>query len=198
MSKENLDDRVLWFIKLLQTAGENISIRRVALGLWMSKSIRSINLSINRLLESWKIIRNRFWDIEINIEWIRTRKIPLVWSIACWWPILAEEVIEDYIPVSTSIVKDNYDYFLLRTNWDSMNELWIESWDIVLIKQQNICKNGDIVVALIDDEATLKEFRMDKWIVKLIPHSSNEEHKTIVVTENLIIQWVFEKNLGQF
>jgi repressor LexA len=67
-----------------------------------------------------------------------------------------------------------------------------------LIRQQNTASNGDIVVALIDDSATLKEFQIWEGIVKLIPYSSNKVHKPIIVTEDLIIQGKFEKNLGEF
>ena len=78
-----------------------------------------------------------------------------------------------------------------------MDKKEINPWDVVLIKEQNTCKNGDVVVALIDDSATLKEFRMENGIVKLIPHSTNSENKTIIVTEDFVVQWVLEMNLGK-
>jgi repressor LexA len=78
-----------------------------------------------------------------------------------------------------------------------MNKDGIDDWDVVLVKKQSTCNNWDIVVALVDDSATLKEFRKENWIVKLIPHSTNSDNKTIIVTENLIIQWIFVVNLGK-
>lgn len=197
----DLDNKVFNFIKNLLIDNEKISIRKIAKWLSMENSLRSIQLSIERLKENWKLFINLDWKVELlNNDWIlniKTKLIPLIWEIACWWPILAQENIEEQIPISEDIIKSNYNYFLLRTTWDSMNKDWIENWDVILVKQQSTCNNWDIVVALIDEKATLKEFRKENWIIKLIPHSTNTENKTIIVTENFIIQWIFERNLGK-
>lgn len=196
-----LDKEVLNLISKFIVNNEKITIRKIAWALWMENSLRSIQLSIERLKNNEKIFIKDDWRIELlNNDWVlsvKTRLIPLIWKISCWWPIFAEENIETEIPISEDIVKRNYNYFLLRTAWDSMNEKWIEEWDVILIKQQSICNNWDIVVALIDESATLKEFRKENWIVKLIPHSTNPDNKIIIVTENLIIQGIYEKNLGK-
>lgn len=78
-----------------------------------------------------------------------------------------------------------------------MNKKWIDSWDVVLIRKQSTANNWDIVVALINWDATLKEFKRELWFIKLIPHSTNLENKIIIVTEDLIIQWIYERNLWQ-
>lgn len=201
MGIQELDKEVLKAIQTLNTLWEKVSIRKIAKIINKLSSLRSIQLSIERLLKEWLIRKNSEWNIEnqTNSHFFheKTRWIPLLWTIACWWPILAEENIESYVPIWIDIVKEVYDYFLLRTTWDSMDLKWINEWDVVLIREQNTANNGDIVVALVDDSATLKEIQIVDWIVKLIPHSSNKIHKTIIVTENLIIQGVLEKNLGE-
>lgn len=201
MRISDLDNKVLNFIKNLLINNEKISIRKIAKGLSMENSLRSIQLSIERLKEKWNLFINFDWKIEfLSNDWVlnvKTRLIPLVWEIACWWPILAQDNIENEIPISEEIVKKHQNYFLLRTIGDSMNKKGIENWDIVLIRLQPSCNNWDIVVALINEKATLKEFRKENWVIKLIPHSTNLENKTIIVTENLIIQGVYEKNLGK-
>lgn len=201
---KELDTRVLNFIELLDSTGEEISIRRIARWLWKEKSLRSIQLSLERLRKSWNIYKTPEWRVELiekdfikKIE-TKTKLIPLIWNIACWWPVLAEEYIEDYVKVSEDLLKSRNNYFLLRTSWDSMDKKWINLWDVILVKQQNTANNWDIVVALLWDSATLKEFRMENGIVKLIPHSTNPDNKIIIVTDDLIIQWVYERNLGQF
>lgn len=195
----NLDLQVLETLKNLISNNEKVSVRKVSRMLWMEKSLRSVQLSIERLKENWKLFINIDWKIELIKEnWIlniKTKLIPLIWDIACWWPILAQENIETYFPISENMIKGNNNYFLLRANWDSMNKIGIEDWDIILIRHNTDCSNWDIVVALIDDSATLKEFRKENWIIKLIPRSTNPANKTIIVTENLIIQGIFEKNL---
>ena len=208
MRAKELDDRVLNFIKLLDSSGDRISIRSIAKWLGKEKSLRSIQLSLERLRKEWYIFKTPEWRVEvIEKDFIKelktqiktkTKKLPLIGSIACGWPTLAEENIESYISIWQDFLKDNKEYFLLKITWDSMDKKWINPWDVVLIRQENTAKNWDIVVALIDDSATLKEIKMEYWIVKLIPHSTNPENKIIVVTEDLIIQWIYERNLGQF
>src|SRR4030065_492333 len=62
--------------------------------------------------------------------------------------------------------------------------------DLILVRQQSAAQNGDIVVALIDDEATVKEFRHHKNCVVLMPRSNNKNHKPIILTENFQVQGV--------
>ena len=98
-------------------------------------------------------------------------------------PIFAEENIETEIPVSTRIVSPSKKYFFLRADGDSMNEKGIEDGDLVLIEQTNIAESGKVVVALINDEATLKEFQTREGNVFLIPHSTNPRHKPIILDD---------------
>lgn len=121
---------------------------------------------------------------------IQTVKIPLLGAIACGLPILAEENIEAMIAVSTKLAKPANKYFLLQAKGDSMNEKGINDGDLVLVKQQNLADNGDIVVALIDDEATIKELRINDDNVLLLPRSSNKTHTPIILSRNFIVQGI--------
>ena len=118
----------------------------------------------------------------------KTVDIPLVGSIACGAPILAEENVEAMVPISKSFVKSGSRYFLLRAKGDSMTGAGIEDGDCVLVKQQSTAKNGDIVVALIDDEATLKEFRRTADAVVLKPH--NKKFQPIIVRNDFQVQGI--------
>ena len=111
---------------------------------------------------------------------------------ACGSPMLAEENIQAEISISTAIAKKGHEYFLLRADGDSMNQAGINPGDLLLIRQQPTAENGQRVVALIDDEATVKEFDRKGDVVILRPRSSNKEHKPIVLTDNCIIQGVVQ------
>jgi repressor LexA len=137
---------------------------------------------------SIQFIQYEFNDNETTSE--QTVKIPLLGAIACGLPILAEENIEAMIAVSTKLAKPSDKYFLLQAKGDSMNEKGINDGDLVLVKQQNSAGNGDIVVALIDDEATIKELRLNDDNVLLLPRSSNKTHTPIILSRNFIVQGI--------
>lgn len=120
----------------------------------------------------------------------KTVEVPLVGRVACGLPILAQESIEAMVPVSTMLAKPGNRYFILRAVGDSMNAAGIEDGDMVLVRQQPVARNGDKVVALIDDEATIKEFRRDADVVALLPRSRDKRHQPILVTGDFQVQGV--------
>lgn len=108
-------------------------------------------------------------------------QIPLVGNVACGMPIFAEELIEEWIPLSTKILRSNpADVFMLRAKGDSMNLAGIEDGDFVIIRKQSHAEEGDKVVALIGTEATVKKIHYTKEGVTFIPMSTNPEHKEII------------------
>lgn len=110
--------------------------------------------------------------------------VPLVGSIAAGAPILADENIEDYISFPGSYLT-NGTYFALQVRGDSMIEAGIFDGDIAIIKQQKDANNGDIIAALLEDEATLKTFKLQKGKVHLIPE--NQEYEPIITDEVTIL-----------
>jgi repressor LexA len=129
-------------------------------------------------------------DPKFGSSHAQTVNIPIVGAVACGAPILAEENIEGYIPVSISIAKKGFKYYLLHAKGDSMDEAGINDGDMVLVKQQPAADIGDKVVALIDGEATVKEFHRAKGMIILKPRSSNEKHQPIILTDDFQIQGV--------
>lgn len=95
------------------------------------------------------------------------RKIPLVGTIACGEPILAEENIEEYISIPKHIKAD----FALTCKGDSMINARIFDGDIVYIRQQDTVENGEIAAVLIDNEATLKRVRLFDDHISLEPEN---------------------------
>lgn len=111
-------------------------------------------------------------------------QVPLVGNVACGMPIFAEELIEEYIPLSTKLVRSNPDdVFMLRAQGDSMNLGGIDNGDFVVVRKQSHAEEGDKVVALLGTEATVKKFHRTSDGISFIPMSTNKEHKEIVPEE---------------
>lgn len=100
--------------------------------------------------------------------------LPLVGDVAAGSPILAEENITDTITLPTDIVGDAA-AFLLSVRGDSMIEAGINSGDYVVVKEQPTANNGDIVVAIMDDGATVKRFYKESNHIRLQPENSSME-----------------------
>lgn len=160
------------------------------------KSPRSAAVVIEQLEQKGILKRKtdgsiQFRDIEEEgTERAQTVDIPLLGTVACGTPIFAEENISALIPVSTKLAKPPHKYFFLRAKGDSMNEKGINNGDMVLVRQQNTAKNGDLVVALIDDEATIKEYHNHGETIILKPRSTNSEHQPIILTKDFQIQGI--------
>lgn len=97
--------------------------------------------------------------------------VPIVGKVTAGMPILAVENIEDSFPLPVDFV-GNSESFMLKVRGDSMIEAGILDGDLVLVKKQNTAENGDIVVALIEDEATVKTFFKEKNHIRLQPQNS--------------------------
>ena len=106
--------------------------------------------------------------------------VPLLGRVACGLPHYAEENIEEYVRMPEALI-GNGEFFLLRAVGDSMVGAGINEGDLVLVKRQNIAEKGQIVVALVGEEATLKRFYPEagKKCVRL--HPENPAMKDIVV-----------------
>ena len=98
--------------------------------------------------------------------------VPLVGNVAAGEPILAEENITDTISLPTDIVGDAPS-FMLSVRGDSMIEAGINDGDYVVVKEQPVANNGDIVVAIIEDGATVKRFYKEKGHIRLQPENSS-------------------------
>ena len=96
--------------------------------------------------------------------------VPVVGRIAAGGPILAEERVEDVFPLPRQLVGDGT-LFLLEVRGDSMIEAAICDGDFVVVRQQPTANNGDIVAALLEDEATVKTFKRTEGQVWLLPHN---------------------------
>ena len=174
--------------------GESPSLREIN-EVTGGKSPRSASLVVDRLIAADLITKGNRSLILTNTHSsssINTVDVPLIGTVTCGVPMFAEENIQAHIPVSTALAKKGSLHFLLRASGDSMNQAGINSGDLLLIRKQNTADNGDRVVALINDEATVKIFERSTDAVILRPKSTNKEHKPIILTDNCIIQGVVQ------
>lgn len=110
--------------------------------------------------------------------------VPIVGKVTAGQPILAVENVEDTFPLPVEY-SQNSTVFMLKVRGESMIEAGIFDGDLVLVKQQSTAVNGDIVVALIEDEATVKTFYKEKGYIRLQPE--NQYLEPLIVKENLTI-----------
>ena len=131
-----------------------------------------------------KVVDDNSKSLEGYIADHEIENIPVLGQVTAGQPILAVENVEDTFPIPVKYL-ENSTTFMLRIKGDSMINAGILDGDYVVVKQQNVAKNGDIVVALIEDEATVKTFYKEKDHYRLQPQ--NDAYDPIIVTENLSI-----------
>lgn len=113
-------------------------------------------------------------------------RVPLLGKVTAGEPITAVENIEDYYPLPKRMVGDEENSFLLRVQGDSMVNVGIHDGDYVIVKQQRTANNGEIVVAMTEeDEATVKRFYKEKNYIRLQPE--NDALEPIIVPSVTIL-----------
>ena len=127
-------------------------------------------------------------DDNFNLTRREVVNVPMIGYVAAGQPILAVENIEGYFPLPAEIIP-NQETFLLKVKGESMINAGILNGDSVLVKQQATAENGDMVVALVDDSATVKNFYRENGHIRLQPQ--NDTMDPIIVDDCTIIGKVF-------
>jgi len=110
-------------------------------------------------------------------------RLPLVGNVAAGTPILAEQNIEDHILISDQLAQDGW--FLLKVRGDSMVNAGILDGDLVLVRPQPSADNGQIIVAMVDSEATVKRLDRRNGTVRLLPE--NDDYEPIVAPDAQVV-----------
>ncbi|NLK96979.1 transcriptional repressor LexA [Defluviitalea saccharophila] len=126
-----------------------------------------------------EILDDTFYEIRHELV-----NVPIVGNVTAGQPILAVENIEDYFPLPVEYVKNDTVY-MLHVQGDSMIEAGIFNNDLVLVRKQSSAENGDIVVAMIEDSATVKRFFREKDHIRLQPE--NPAMNPIIVRDVTIL-----------
>ncbi len=145
------------------------------------KSTSSVHSHLETLEEKGYIRRDptkprtiEIIDEEFNPVRRELVNVPLIGTVAAGQPILAEENISDYFPIPADVLP-NADIFMLEVKGDSMINAGILNGDKVIVRIQNTAENGDKVVALLDDSATVKTFYKEKDRFRLQPENDSME-----------------------
>ena len=128
--------------------------------------------------------------IDDNFNLVRREvvNVPIVGTVAAGVPLLAVENVENYFPIPAEYMP-NQDTFRLKVKGDSMVNAGILNGDCVLVQKQSTASNGDMVVALVDDSATVKTFYKEDGYYRLQPE--NDYMEPIIVNDVMILGKVF-------
>ncbi|UMY98692.1 transcriptional repressor LexA [Roseburia rectibacter] len=127
-------------------------------------------------------------DDNFNLTRREVVNVPILGQVAAGQPLLAVENIENYFPIPTEFMP-NAETFMLKVKGDSMINAGIFNGDKILVQKQSDAQNGDIVVALVDDSATVKTFYKESGHYRLQPE--NDTMDPIIVNECSILGKVF-------
>ena len=160
------------------------------------KSTSSVHSHLSTLERNGYIRRDptkpraiEFCDDGFNMVRSEIVSIPVIGQVAAGVPILAEENIDSYIPIPASMCPKGSDAFILNVKGDSMINAGIFNGDQIFVKQCNTANNGDQVVALIDDSATVKTYYKENGHIRLQPE--NDTMDPIIVDDCVILGKVF-------
>ncbi|MCY6372539.1 transcriptional repressor LexA [Clostridium ganghwense] len=189
-NKSDKQTEIYEFIKThIREKGYPPSVREICKGVGLS-STSTVHGHLARLEKKGMIRRDStkprtieiLKDPPIKKEMV---SIPIVGKVTAGEPILAVENIEDTFPIPLSFIPSNKELFMLNISGESMIDAGIMDGDLAILEKTNYAENGDIVVALIDNEATIKRFFKEEDYIRLQP-----ENKTmspiIVDTCNII------------
>ena len=196
MKREGLSNRqneILTFIKKY-TAKNNYppSIREISKGVNL-KSPATTHVHVKNLIEKGYLKRNannhKLLELLVPNEFEQTStttiKVPLLGNVAAGNPIEAIENPEEYISLPTELVPRNSEVFTLKVKGESMINVGILDKDIVIIERSNTAKNGEIVVAMNEDnEVTLKNFYKEENYIRLQPEN---DFMTPIIMKNVTI-----------
>lgn len=178
-------EKVLQYVKRYQNEnGFPPSVREISSNLSI-KSTATVHYYLKKLEENGSISRNANKNRAIMLaDTLDYVSVPLVGTVTAGTPILAVENLDGYYPLPPDLA-DEDDSFLLKVKGDSMIEAGILDGDKIICKKAQTAENGEIVVALIDDSATVKRFFRRNG--KIILHPENQTLSDIVVDEAYIL-----------
>ncbi len=126
-----------------------------------------------------------------NFQMVRTEMVslPVIGTVAAGMPILADENVESYFPVPAEMVPNGQPSFVLKVKGDSMINVGIYHGDQIFVQSCSTANNGDTIVALIEDSATVKTFYKENGHIRLQPE--NDSMEPIIVDDCQILGKVF-------
>lgn len=178
--------KILDFLKECAKEGRMPSVREICTEIGLS-STSTVHHHLTALEEKGFITREKGLNRCIRLsdeEMERSNGVPVLGRVAAGYPILAVEDVECYVPVPDEL-KRGRELFALRVQGESMIDAGILDNDIVIVHRTPVATNGEIVVALVGDEATVKRFYKENGHYRLQPE--NDLFEPIIVDEVVIL-----------
>ena len=184
MAKGNISkkqEEILQYIKdqILQR-GFPPAVREICEAVHL-KSTSSVHSHLETLEKNGYIRRDptkpraiEIMDDQFNLTRREMVQVPILGRVAAGEPLLAEQNIEEYYPIPVEFMP-NSECFMLKVRGESMINAGILDGDYVVVEKKNTASNGEMVVALIDDGATVKTFYKEEGIIRLQPENDNME-----------------------
>ena len=175
--------KVLEFLR--ERAGDGVppSVREICAAAGI-RSTSTVHAYLKVLEEGGYISRQSGLNRAIRLPGETVARVPLLGHVTAGMPILAVEEVEDYVPYSGGRY-DPRELFALRVHGTSMINAGIMNGEVVIVHRTPTAENGDIVVALIGDEATVKRFFAEDGHIRLQPE--NDEYEPIIVKECAVL-----------
>ena len=148
------------------------------------KSTSTVHYYLQLLEDRGYIVKDPLKKRTIKLPGGGSKAVPLLGTVTAGIPITAIQEVEEYIPVS-NLSGSAEDYFALHVRGTSMTGAGIMDGDIVIVRQMPVADNGDIVVAMIEDEATVKRFYKEGGHIRLQPE--NPEFEPIITTDAVVL-----------
>ena len=198
MAREQLSDKqqqILEFIKSrILDKGYPPAVREICEAVNL-RSTSSVHSHLETLEKNGYIRRDptkpraiEIMDDTFNLNRREMVNVPILGNVAAGEPLFAEENIEDYFPIPAEMVP-NSEVFMLHVRGESMINVGILDGDNVLVQQQSTAKDGEMVVALVEDSATVKTFYKEDGYIRLQPE--NDTMEPIIVPDCQILGKVF-------
>ncbi len=180
--------RILEFIRSeIQTKGYPPSVREIANAVGL-KSTSTVHGHLQRLEKKGLLHRDamkpRAMEVTGDLSRAAATAVPVLGHVTAGLPILAEENLDEYIALPDDMLGDG-EHFVLKVHGDSMIEAGILDGDHIIVRSQHEASNGEIVVAMIDDSATVKRFYRENGHFRLQPE--NCEMEPIIADEVTVL-----------
>lgn len=178
MEERNKQSEIYNFLKkYTENKGYPPSVREICEAVSL-KSTSTVHGHLQRLEKKGLIKRDHLKPRALEIaELSEPRKemidIPILKKILRYKPLIVKENIEDMFPIPLDFIKHDRELFMLRVSGQSMVNVGIRDNDLAIIERSESASNGDIVVALIEDSATIKTFYKEKDYIRLQPENDN-------------------------
>ena len=181
----NTQKKIYEFLAERSQNGVPPTVREICAAVGL-KSTSSVQSNLDALEAAGYIERDPMLKRSIRVRGQENNvtQVPLLGTVTAGMPILAVEAIEGYVPFSSADVSDK-PLFALRVRGDSMIKCGILSGDIIIAEKTPVADNGDIVVALLEDEATVKRFYKENGHFRLQPE--NDEYAPIISDEVIVL-----------